>query len=225
MVDLPGVARWVAEQSLLFDEGSPFTADVAAGDPRLLVVTGENASGKSLLFRILCGKVAQAGAVPVTLSIRERAGSGGGDMAGFRRVAMFGEESEQSTGATSVTAITAAFEKNLKHPAGCMLGLDEPELGLSHGYAAALGHYIGAQARKVPAACSGVVVVTHSRPVVRGLLAGYRKTPTHVALGGAADLDAWLADPEERTVDELLNLSEVGLARFRWAAAQVRAAR
>lgn len=221
-VNLPRLAQWVAEESVLFEDGSPFVASVASGDPKLLVVTGENASGKSLLFRVLSAKINQAKATPVTLSIRERAGSGGSDMGGIRRVLMFGEESEQSTGATSVTSIKSAFEQNLDRPGGTVLGLDEPELGLSEGYASALGMYIGQQTRSIPAACAGVVVVTHSRPLVRGLIDGYGARPTHVALGCEADLDRWLDEPEVRSVEDLLALSDVGLERWRWASRHLR---
>lgn len=222
VVDLPELARWVAQESAMFnDDGTPFHAHVHAGDRRLVVVTGENASGKSLLFRILAAKINEAGALPVTLSIRERTGSGSGEMAGFRRIAMFGEEYEQSTGATSVTALQTAF-KNLDRPQGSVLGLDEPELGLSDGYAAALGRYVAEQIKALPRACSGVVVVTHSRSLVAGLVAGRRTAPTFVSVGQDVTLKQWLAEPEVRTVDELLALSGIGLERFRWAAAATR---
>lgn len=221
-VNLPAIARWVAEESVLFDDDSPFTADIADGDPRLVVITGGNADGKSLLFRVMAAKIHQAGATPVQLSIRERAGSGGHDMAGIRRIMMFGEESEQSTGATSVTSIRRAFEGNLDREAGSVLLLDEPELGLSEGYAVALGTYLGQQTKTIPAACSGVVVVTHSRPLVGTLVDAYGTRPTHVALGAPAGLDTWLTEPEVRTVEELLALADVGLERFRWAAARLR---
>lgn len=222
-VSLPGLARWVAEESLLFaTEGSPFDATVHNGDPRLMVVVGENASGKSLFLRILAAKVNLAGAVPITLSIRERTGAGSSDVSGLRRVMMFGDEAAQSTGATSVTALNAAFG-NLDRPTGTILALDEPELGLSDGYARALGEYIGQQtADALPDTCAGVVVVTHSRSLITGLLTTCGVTPTLVSLGRSATLEQWLADPEVRTVEDLLSLADVGRERFRWAGAALR---
>lgn len=216
---LTDLASWVAVDSLLFaDAASPFEATAAPGDPHLVLVVGENASGKSLFFRSLTQRFRMGGGVPITLSIRERAGAGSADMSRMAQVMIFGDEAEQSTGATSVKAVTAAFS-NLDRPQGTVLGLDEPELGLSDGYAAAMGTYLGEQARTIPDPCAGVVVVTHSRTLVRALIDAYGQRPTfvHVRPAGAAavGLDGWLDDVESRTVEELLALRDVGLERWR----------
>lgn len=194
------------------DDESPFQAAVAEGSPSLAVVTGENASGKSLYVRVVASLAHKDGALPVSISIRERTG---GD--GMRKVMMFGDEQEQSTGATSVRVIDTGF-KNLDRPKGSILILDEPEIGLSEAYASALGEYIGQQVKLVPSVCLGVLVVTHSRPLVRGLLRGFEATPTHVAVCGDAEpsagLETWLETSESHTVEELLMLREVGHARW-----------
>jgi len=217
-LSLPDELAWIAGESQVFaDPASPFTAAVIPGAPRLAVVLGDNASGKSLLFRVLGLRARGAGAVAVTVSIRERTGAGS-DVGGMRRVMMFGDEAEQSTGATSVQVIRTAF-RQLDKPQGTLLGLDEPELGLSDGYARALGEYVGVQAQQVPAGCSGVLVVTHSRPLVHGLMAGYGQTPTVVFTTAAgpmpASLGEWLAGDRPRSVTELLALTEDGLSRWR----------
>lgn len=49
-------------------------------------------------------------AIFATVSIRERTGAGTSDMAGMRRMFMFGDESEQSTGATSLKTAMKAFD-------------------------------------------------------------------------------------------------------------------
>lgn len=209
-------AQWVASKSLLFsDDRSPFRATVVSGDPRLLLLVGENASGKSLFFRVLMSRFQIADTSPITISIRERCGSGYHEMAGMRRVMMFGDEHEQSTGATSVNVINSGF-KNLDSREKSVLGLDEPELGLSDGYAGALGEFIGDKAMEIPTTCRGVVVVTHSRTMVHGLLRNFMPTPTFVRTGeGPATLDEWLETPETHSVDELLTLQEVALDRWR----------
>lgn len=213
---LRAVAAWVADDSAIFaSQGSPFYATLSAeGSPRLLVVTGENASGKSLFVRMLCHLSAKHhGLLPVSVSVRERTGSG------MRQAFMFGDEQTQSTGATTVSAIRRALENNLDRPQGSLLVVDEPELGLSEGYAAALGAYIGQGLENLPDACRGVVVVTHSRPLVRALWNASPLEPTHVAVGQDAvvGIEAWLDQTETRTVDELLALEDIGLERFRQA--------
>jgi hypothetical protein len=218
MTSAVGTARWVAAESMLFnDSGSPFRAAVS-GSARLLVVTGENASGKSLFVRVMAARLQQTEKVlPVTISIRERTGAGTSEVSGMRRVFMFGDEHEQSTGATSVNVVHNGF-KNVDRPS--ILILDEPEIGLSEAYAQALGTFIGEQAKDVPKQCIGVMVVTHSRPLVGGLIAGYGRRPTHVAVFPVevpqkAGVTGWLDHVEERSVEDLLALRDVGLERWR----------
>jgi hypothetical protein len=214
------LARWAAANSILFNcDPSPFHAVVDTQAARLVVVTGENASGKSLFVRVISA-IAQTedDMVPVSVSIRERTGSGHGEMDSLRRAFMFGDEHENSTGATSVGTVATAF-RNLGHAGGAILILDEPEIGLSEGYARALGEFIGQQAKSTPRTCRGVVVVSHSRPLVRGLLDGFGRQPTHAAISGSATPKAgisnWLAADEHRTVQELLALRDTGLDRWR----------
>lgn len=213
------IAEWVAENSLLFNhEESPFCATVSIHAPKLVVVTGENASGKSLYVRVAAAIAQKQGALPISISIRERTGAGLHEMAGMRRSMMFGDEQDQSTGATSAKVVQSAFQ-NLQRPNGSMLILDEPELGMAEAYARALGEYIGQQSQEIPADCRGVLVVSHSRPLVRGLLDGYPETPSHAAISAEqpvpAGLTDWLDAVEHRTVDELLNLRKLGLERWR----------
>lgn len=219
MRDVVKVVNWVADESVLFQaEDSPFNATVAEGAPKLAVVTGENASGKSLFVRVAADLVDKQDTLPVSVSIRERTASGLSEIADLRRVFMFGDEHEQSTGATSVQVVATAF-RNVDRPKGAMLILDEPEMGLAEAYTRALGEFIGQQARDIPAKCIGVLVVTHSRALVQGLCDGYDKTPTHVAVSAEAPAEAgiqrWLDTVEHRTVDELLALRDVGLDRWR----------
>lgn len=131
---------------------------------------------------------------------------------------MFGDEQDQSTGATSVKVVSSAF-RNVDRPDGALLILDEPEVGLAESYARALGEYVGAQANSLPTSCAGVLVVTHSRPLVQGLISGYQNSPSHAAVSAQDEpkpgLQRWLEQVEHRSVDELLNLSSVGLERWR----------
>lgn len=150
----------------------------------------------------------------ITISIRERAGAGTFDMSGMRRTMMFGDESEQSTGATSYSVTEIGFV-NVHHrleegpeSAPALLLLDEPEMGLSEGYTAAMGQYLAQAVQALPPRAPGVVV-THSKALVREMLA-HLDTPPHFAhTGEDQTLDAWLSTPERRTVEDLKGLSNV----------------
>lgn len=220
LANIASAAREVAERSVLFNnDPSPFFAAVADGSRQMVVVTGENASGKSLFARVVSSILrVENRMVPVSVSIRERTGAGLDEMSSFRKVMMFGEEHERSTGATSASVVQTAFG-NLRHDGGSVLVLDEPEIGLADSYTRALGQFIGEQATRVPRVCGGVMVVTHSRSLVRGIVDGLGADPTHVAISAGqparAGLHAWLEREEHRTVDELLALQDVGLERWR----------
>lgn len=125
---LPKLARWTAEESAAFtDERSPFDASFIEGDPRVLLITGANASGKSLAFRMVAQLADSHGIYAITLSIRERTGDGTFEMSRMRRAFIYGTESTSSTGAVSARVVQAGFH-NADGDKPAILGLDEPEL-------------------------------------------------------------------------------------------------
>ena len=217
---LPELARWTAEESLaLADDASPFRAKVMDGDSRVLLIVGENASGKSLAFRLLAQIASQHKVHAITLSIRERTGSGSFEMANMRRAMIYGDECTASTGATSASDVERGFA-NLSGKGPALLCLDEPEIGLSEGYCEALGEYIGQQSRNMPEEACGVIVVTHSRRLAKGLAAGINGNPSFLFMSGREEtapsgFSDWLEGHDKKTVEELMALKDVGLARFR----------
>lgn len=213
---LPDLARWMAEEARIFnDDAIPFKATLHPGDARVLLITGANASGKSLAFRLIAQLAADHKIEALTLSIRERTGAGTFEMAHMRRTMIYGREESSSTGATSARVVETGFH-NLSNRGPAILALDEPEMGLSDGYARALGEFIGQSALEMSGKACGVVVVTHSRPLVRGLQEGLKAAPTHLAMdAGISSLSDWLEHQEHRSVADLLALPEVGHAGYK----------
>lgn len=216
---LLSLARKVASESMLMTEG-PFSAWVSDGDERIVLVVGSNASGKSLFVQVMAsiGRKAPFNWPPVSVSIRERTGSGMSDMAAMRRSMMFGDETKQSTGATSVRVTETAF-KNIWNGEDQprLLILDEPDMGLSEDFAHAMGQLIGTRTQEqFPEGKprSGVVVVTHSRSLVRGLIASGMR-PSFVSMEVSQSLDEWLSEPKVRSLDELLALPSAAHQRRR----------
>lgn len=185
----------------------PFKARVHEGHPKLAVVTGENGTGKSLLVQLLCSWCRVHEEIQnISVSIRERTGSGLYDMAGMRRAMMFGDETEESTGAISIRVLEPAFNtlaSRSKENQSTVLVLDEPELGLSDGFANAMGVYLARKTKALPALAVGLVVVTHSRPLVRGLIDELEETPTFIKLGVEQDLSTWLKGEAPKSLKEL----------------------
>lgn len=220
------LATQVVEQSALFNsEATPFKAFSFAGAPRVVVVAGDNCTGKSLFVEVLRGwaRVHKAVDDTICVSIRERTGSGLSDMAGMRRMFMFGDESEQSTGAVSARVIQTAFTTlatRASEDVRSLLVLDEPELGMSEAYAGALGELIGGEAAKVASPSAGVAIVTHSKALVARLVEALGECPTFVHMGRSLSLQDWLTSKEHRSVADLLALSDLNHAGRKavWAA-------
>ncbi len=209
------VANCLTESAAIGDEASPFRGKAYGGDPRLVLIVGPNASGKSLLFRMIAQWLQRDHkATPVTISIRERTGSGEMEMAGMRRMMMFGDETTQSTGAASARVVEAGFGNANRYPKAALL-LDEPELGLSDGYARALGELIGQMAKDVTETNVGTVVVTHNRELAKGLHVGLGAMPTFVCMEEPLAFQAWLSAREHRTIDDLKALPDLSHRRFR----------
>lgn len=196
------------------DPKSPLSAHFTPAHPKVLFVAGENCSGKSYFVEYLrsWAKGFLEKSTTISISIRERTGAGSHEMGGMRRVMMFGNEEEQSTGATSVGVIERGFG-NLPNRAEdgyrTLLVLDEPEIGLSAGYCQAMGTWLGQQINAMPAKTAGVVVVSHSRALALALKDVVGE-PSFVHMAKPMDFATWASTPEQHTVEELLELRETG---------------
>lgn len=216
---LNGLLEQAMERAIFADEDRVFQAHLQPGPANVAMIVGPNASGKSVLFQVLAMLARQEKIVPVTVSIRERTGAGTSDMAGMRRMFMFGDESEQSTGATSLKTAMKAFDSvqtYAEEGRRALLLLDEPEQGLSEDYAAAMGTWLGTKAKElVHPNLLGLVVVSHSRALMRTLREELPQAPSFVSMEAATTLEQWLEPPVPKTVDELLALPKVGSERRR----------
>lgn len=219
---LAAILKDVIESSALWNhEKVPFQAKLHPGYERLVFLAGPNATGKSLLARITqsIGRE-HFGTTPINISMTERTGSGLSEISGMRRMFMFGDESEQSTGATSASTALRGLdnaksyaENDGKH---ALLVLDEPEIGLSEGYEYALGLLIGQKTLELPEKACGVLVVSHSKTLVEGLRQSLGQDPTFVFTGKQdLTLDGWMSHKERFTPEELLELNKQGHETWR----------
>lgn len=219
---LINVVRTLRDHPGLNHAQSPFSFHLAEGVGNVVVIVGENASGKSVMFKTLAQSLRPHGITGITLSIRERTS---GDDGGVRRAMMFGQEAQMSTGHVSVGVIERGF-RNARNWAEQgnpnVLMLDEPELGLSDGYAGALGEFLAQEAQTLPENAHGLVVVTHSRSLVQRLCAALPTRPHLIVMGDTPlTLEQWWGEPELRSVADLKALQERGRdARSRWTSVQ-----
>lgn len=167
-----------------FAESGPLCGRVTWGHHRLCVVTGPNASGKSVVRKILANRCRLRGWKYLNLSQEGRSTSHG-----LERLMVYGTETDESTGYNSVKTVRKCFQSIEGHDFPLAVTLDEPEIGCSEEVQAGIGQFV---ARGIEAATDNLLamfVVTHSREVLRYLLP---LNPTHWRLSedglGVADL-------------------------------------
>lgn len=185
------------------------TLQPAPSGTKLVTVTGDNASGKSFwcaVFSEIAKMDVDAEALRLGMGTRTDP-----HMSSW----IYGPlQGCQSCGAISVRVVYTAFENCATRTNPHVLILDEPDLGLSDRYAATLGAEIARLAGETGADTLAVVVVTHSKALLRGLRAVTE--PTHVRMGDEMTLDqVALSMPDPVSVDALLALPSDAHAKFR----------
>lgn len=203
----------VITQATLSDGSNAFGDFTLEGaeNSRAVIVYGDNASGKSLVGRILVYEAGENDIEARSVSMAHRVTS-----SGLARVAVYGGESEQSTGVTSYKAAqrginATACEPDLKS----LLVLDEPDVGLSNRYAKALGKHIADSFNSMGDE-KYLVLVTHNESLLRGFLEAYKRPMATLGVGTKQTLTDWLDNPDECSIEELVDLEK--LAFKRWSA-------
>lgn len=193
----------------------------SGGRRDILVVTGENASGKSLAFMIInqLGR-SLAKQDKVELEVMD-IGMGRRTRSGIEKGFIFGDENIDSTGNISIKVMQTAVANSRKREGFHYLMLDEPDIGVGEGYHNAIGRYLAEFAGELPEKCLGLVVATHSRRIAEKLLdAG----ASSLRLGGdLRPVREWVRDGDiEKSVEELIALKDVSLERFRAVSAMLK---
>jgi hypothetical protein len=163
----------------------------------IIVMTGENATGKSFFRRLLQVSLKKYGNIEcIHLSQEDRTYSGN-CFRGF----IYGDENLESTGQitgrTIVNGIATCNSRETKHT----IIWDEPDIGLSDAYSAGVGVKIKEFVENISELTFGVIVITHSKHLIRQLLP---LNPHHLRFGDNKSLDSFLNESvEPKNIDEL----------------------
>lgn len=177
---------------------------------KLVVVCGENASGKSFLRRIVQTICADAKVECIALSVEGRRTVSYNPWLAM----VYGDESTHSTGANSGYIVRASIRTSLERTNPHVIFLDEPDLGLSDGWAACAGRTLAEFVRKENPTLQACFVVSHSKALIAELAA---VNPQFVYVGDdrkIESLSAWLEAPTPR-YESLEDLATLGTNRFR----------
>ncbi len=196
------------------ESDAPLSLTFSPGDPEsgVFILVGDNASGKSLMVRVLASRLNADKVEPLQVSMRYRTASG------MHRVFMFGSDEDESTGAVSMHAVKGGLRTCQERLEPSWVMLDEPDIGLAEGYCLALGEYLARFGNDLDGSGKKALgLVTHSKPLIQGLVRHLKVRPHFLVAGerhAGLSLEQWLADTSPRSLDELLQLNEKGHATW-----------
>ncbi|MFW6220000.1 MAG: hypothetical protein ACOC33_04095 [bacterium] len=166
----------------------PIQVKFDVGNENLVLITGDNATGKSFVRRLYQSVIKLNNTETIHLSQQGRCSSG------IPSLLIYGDETHDSTGNNTVNTIFGGINtcksRNNKH----YIIWDEPEIGLSEKYAGGVGVEIKKFVEDLPKLTQGVVIITHSKPLVKQLLP---INPSHLRLGNCPNLTEWINKIEE----------------------------
>lgn len=169
-------------------EDAPFKCSFTWDNPNLVIITGPNTCGKSVLRKIIHNRCGDANLMYVSCSQEGRTSS-----SGLQRLMMYGNENEDSTGYNSAKQLISCMKSIKKYDKPCVVMLDEPEIGCSEEVQAAIGERIADELSNMEAmpAVKCFFMVTHSRQVISHVM---RAKPSH-----------WRLADDGMTLDQFLN--------------------
>ncbi|VTU42836.1 MULTISPECIES: ATP-binding cassette domain-containing protein [unclassified Variovorax] len=213
----PPLAELLQEvsESVYFNGESPLrlNTDAVRADCPLHLVIGDNGAGKSFLVQVLSAYARSDDCTPLQISMAYRT------RAGIERAFMYGSDEDHSTGLNSIGVVRRAISSMQGWGSKAHIALfDEPDTGLSDRYAHPLGALIAQFATAPADGTKGVLIITHSRALVRGAL-GVLEQGGHepsVAFVGSrySSLDQFLGETAPATVEEMLEVE--GSAHTTW---------
>lgn len=175
----------------------------------LVVVTGENAGGKSFFRRCVsavCQKT-ETEIIPISMEARRTISYNP------HLVFVYGDERYEATGVNSINTVLMGVKTCRSRETPHVICWDEPDLGLSEGNAASVGRAIAEFTQDPPACTRASIVITHRKALVDELRA---VNPHYLYLGaddGPGTLDAWLTAPP--VVRPLEEVRDAGRARYK----------
>jgi hypothetical protein len=175
------------------------------GATPLVLVLGENASGKSVFRRIVQGACKRNSLECMQLSMQGRNAEFGG-----LRSMVYGNEGSEATSVNSLKGVKKGIETCRGRETPHVIFWDEPDIGLSENSAAGAGLALARFAQAPGPQTVAAFVVCHSRAMVKQMLAG---KPHYIHLGVPAEeapktLRAWLKKPVVLTeIDDVIAVS------------------
>lgn len=153
------------------DDVVPIPVTFNEGQGKIILAVGDNASGKSFFRRVVQAVCHKADVECIHLSMQGR--TNGEPDGAFKRIVVYGTETDESTGRNSVNTILGAIRTSQSRSNKHVLFFDEPDLGLSGTWAASVGVELLKFSEQPNDNLVATFIVTHSRELVWSILPGH----------------------------------------------------
>ncbi len=178
----------------------PYIWTASKAKTPLVVVTGENAGGKSFFRRCVQSICQQQKTECMTISMEGRRQTS----YNIALVFVYGDEEYEATGINSIRTVLTGIKTCQGRDKAHVVVWDEPDIGLSEGNAASVGKAIADYTTKPSAHTKASIVITHRKALVAELASAQ---PHFLYLGdreGPRTVQAWLdAPPVVRPLEEI----------------------
>ena len=171
----------------------------------VLVVTGQNASGKSFLRRLLHVKLKQMKIEVIVLSQEGR--TSGGVVSAM----VYGDESRSSTGSISCQTFISGIHTSRSRQGHHVLIWDEPEIGMGEELQLGSAQWLFRELSNWPKNLQGVILLTHSRHFVREAMK--QESAKWFSLDGYKTAESWLKRKIKPAAPDVL--AEDAVKKFR----------
>lgn len=170
---------------------------------KIMFVVGTNASGKSIIGKIIEMLAREDNLIKRSCSMRNRTSGE------FGQRMIFGTEDDNSTGVNSINATIMGLKSTIAEKNSVLI-LDEPDLGLAEEYSAALGQFIAKSVNENSENIGLILVVTHSKNLIKAALEELTVPFSKVYVGDSnISFDYWYESPfKSASIEDLLSLKE-----------------
>lgn len=210
--NVQGASEVLLYNSMLGDKDYPCQFKIIKkGDPKLVLVIGDNSSGKSLFSKMIKSlSIKELNWDMLSTNMTKRTSGGLSDQA---------DDQWYSTGACSVKNVQNVFSRAKEYKKDFSINLDEPTIGLSMRYELAMADFLSQSILDVNnnENYKGVIITTHSTSMIKRMMEKNGADFTVIATGSFGDhnLDHWLNNESSASIEELLSLYSKSSACFK----------
>ena len=174
---------------------------------KILVVYGDNATGKSLISKLLEQILKQDKIAVRNACVRNRTSSG------IEKAMIYGDEATQSTGATSFNVIKLCLNSCLKDTKESVAILDEPDLGLSSRFSKSLAQFIMSYTKEMNNE-QFVVITSHNKDFIQQLINDSENGVSSFGINTEQNLQDFINNDDIASIEELENRGSFGHKRW-----------